>query len=133
MPQKQPPASTAVSSPALCADASAAGGGIVTADSASAASGLKARAVARSRAEERIMVSIPRHLSPPYRDEFGAWLHTTVHDYVREVGGLSHVISGSGPSGRPGMTCEGEDPVIQEVMRRAPAPGGDYNLPATFL
>src|SRR6516225_10933600 len=75
MPQKQPPASTVVSSPAPGADVSVAGGGMVT-DSACAASGLKARAVARSRAEPRIMICIPRRLSPPYRDEFGAWLDT---------------------------------------------------------
>src|SRR5215471_4829909 len=75
MPQKQPPASTAVSSPAPGADVSVAGGGMVR-DSARAASGLKARVVARSRAEPRIMICIPRRLSPAYRDEFGAWLHT---------------------------------------------------------
>src|SRR5215471_5986335 len=76
MPQKQPPARTAVSSPALCADGSAAGGGIVTADSASAASGLKVRAVARTRAEGRIMVFVPDVCPLPYRGEFGFWLHT---------------------------------------------------------
>src|SRR6476469_3677638 len=76
MPQKQPPASTAVSSPVLCGDGSAAGGGMVTADSASAANGLKARAVAKSRVEGRIMVFVPDVYPLPYRGEFGLSLHT---------------------------------------------------------
>src|SRR6476659_6727822 len=76
MPQKQPPASTAVSSPLPGAEASAAGGGMVTADSASAANGLKARAVAKSRVEGRIMVFVPDVYPLTYRGEFGLWLHT---------------------------------------------------------
>src|SRR5262245_44071597 len=114
MPQKQPPASTAVSSPAPGVDASAAGGGMVTADSACAASGLKARAVARSRAEARIMICIPRRLSLRYRDEFGVFLHTNGTRLREADFRLSW----------PGMTA---------WVQRAPAPGRDYNLPATLL
>src|SRR5262245_41363374 len=58
MPQKHPPARTAVSSPAFCAGASAAGGGMVTADSACAASGAKARTAPRRRAVA-FMVMVP--------------------------------------------------------------------------
>src|SRR6476659_214141 len=89
MPQKQPPASTAVSSPPLCAGASAAGGGMVTADSASAASGLKARAVAKSTAEGRIMVFVTDVYPLPYRGEFGLSLTQTVHDYVTPPSGAA--------------------------------------------
>src|SRR6476469_2699913 len=96
MPQKQPPASTAVSSPVLCGDVSAAGGGMVTADSASAANGLKARAVAKSRVEGRIMVFVPDVYPLTYRVAFGLWLHTN-GTRLRE-------------------------PAIQKVERRAPAP-----------
>src|SRR5262245_29297923 len=58
MPQKHPPASTAVSSPPPCAGASAAGGGMVTAGSACAVNGAAARAKARS-VDRSVMAGIP--------------------------------------------------------------------------
>src|SRR5262245_66316605 len=58
MPQKHPPASTAVSSPPPCAGASAAGGGMVTAGSACAVNGAAARAKARRNAGRLIMAGI---------------------------------------------------------------------------
>src|SRR6187431_1442242 len=62
MPQKHPPASTAVSSPAPCAGDSAAGGWIIiAADSACAANGTAATASER-RAVRSIMAVIPVRL-----------------------------------------------------------------------
>src|SRR6185437_14150903 len=82
IPQKHPPASTAVSSPALCAGASAAGGGIVTAGSACAANGAKARAAAMRRAG-RFMVRAPGEDCFPYREEIARRHHTKLHVCVR--------------------------------------------------
>ena len=78
---------------------------MVTADSASAANGLKARAVAKSRVEGRIMVFVPDVYPLTYRGEFGLWLHTN------------------------GTRLR--DPAKWSGVRRHP--GRDYNLPATFL
>src|SRR5689334_6879695 len=63
MPQKQPPASTAVSSAELGAAVSAAGGGMVMAGSACAAKGAAASASERRRAGRFIMEVIPVNVS----------------------------------------------------------------------
>src|SRR5262245_1934774 len=86
MPQKHPPASTAVSSPALCAGASAAGGGIGTADSACAASDARARAQA-SRRTVRFMVMFPETVLSSVYERI--WLKAS-HKFtrLRERGGI---------------------------------------------
>src|SRR5262249_8727468 len=86
MPQKHPPASTAVSSPALCAGASAAGGGIGTAESACAASAAKARGLA-SRRTERFMGMFPETVLFSVYERI--WLKAS-HKFtrLRERGGI---------------------------------------------
>src|SRR5664279_5282452 len=83
MPQKQPPASTAVSRPVACAGASAAGGGTATAVSARANSGAKAKAAAASKARGRCMaVDLPK-VRALYRHEYGRQHVTKLHVCVR--------------------------------------------------
>src|SRR5690242_5394535 len=103
MPQKHPPASTAVSRPAFCAGCSPAGGGIGTADSACAANGANARIAARRRAERRIMMCVPGEDfvyggSPSYTEEIGRWLHTLLLVCVRGASLRFTVMAGLVPA-----------------------------------
>src|SRR6185312_5914153 len=79
-----PPASTAVSSPAFCAGVSAAGGGMVTADSACAAKGAAATASA-SRAVRIVMAVIPVRGLPSYTGDRARRHHTFLHVGVRGI------------------------------------------------
>src|SRR4029079_14644698 len=87
MPQKHPPASTAVSSPGLCAGASAAGGGMLTAGSACAANGAAVRASAR-RADRSIMAGILMGCLLSYTSEAARKHHTMLHVGVRGTSSL---------------------------------------------
>src|SRR5262245_50341337 len=98
MPQKQPPASTAVSSPEpgpeFCADASA-GGGIFTADSACAASGAAATAKARRRVRQIDIADIPRlDRWHRYTSARACAHHTILHVGVRRLLFRRRVIAG---------------------------------------
>src|ERR1700741_2813235 len=103
MPQKHPPASTAVSSPVLCGDVSAAGGGIVTAGSAFAASGEQTRAAATRTAERCFMACVPRRWFA-FIYERNRWLASHKITRLRERCVIGKASSWPGLS-RPSTSC----------------------------